>query len=84
MTELSTLTEMNENLDYEQKKELINVLVRYLGNMTKPGECNLDTDKHIAGNCTSVPFAMRAAVRQHIRQVPKCHIFTHKQNKQTK
>jgi hypothetical protein len=82
-TDLSALIEQIVDLNKEQKRDLYEILVKYLDSFTsKPGVCKLfsykfqvEADRPIVGYNRPIAFALRPAVRQQIEQMLKDDIL---------
>jgi hypothetical protein len=77
MADLSALINANGNLDGSQKGRLIDLLSKYRKCFTgRPGKCNVfeyqfrvNEDRPIVGYSRPIPFAVRRAVRNQIKQM---------------
>ncbi|XP_033608779.1 nucleoporin nup211-like [Cryptotermes secundus] len=75
--DLHSLVEQVTDLSTAERSDLYQVLFRYREHMTtRPGKCKLfiykfqvDTDRPIVGHSRPIPFALRPAVREQIRQM---------------
>jgi hypothetical protein len=79
VVDLEKLIMSNNNLEKQQKKKLIEVLLRYTEFLTtRPGRCkvykykfNITNTTPIMGHSRPVPYSARASVRKHIEQMTK-------------